>query len=277
MCVVRRCAGARTKAHRAMVRLRLLGAGPRLAGATLIVASLWVEFFRATSTPGGGMAPVPAFQNLTLGQDRHREVHHLQAESAEGSLTAIVGPNGAGKSRLLKRGDRRARAAGRPGLVRLLRREDLAYLPQQSDIDRPLPFSLVDLVAMGLWREIGPVGRLKGRHRARVAKAISAAALEGFEARPIGLLSGGRMQRTPFARLLLQDARLVLLDEPFTAIDVRTMADLLASSLVKPCLSGCHPHPLYVWCGDKWLGRRTKRGWMFCSGKTFRLGLTYLA
>ena len=102
MCVVRRCAGARTKAHRAMVRLRLLGAGPRLAGATLIVASLWVEFFRATSTPGGGMAPVPAFQNLTLGQDRHREVHHLQAESAEGSLTAIVGPNGAGKSRLLK-------------------------------------------------------------------------------------------------------------------------------------------------------------------------------
>ena len=44
-----------------------------------------------------------------------------------------------------------------------------------------------------------------------------------------------------------------------------------------PCLSGCHPHPLYVWCGDKWLGRRTKRGWMFCSGKTFRLGLTYLA
>ena len=52
MCVVRRCAGARTKAHRAMVRLRLLGAGPRLAGATLIVASLWVEFIRATSTPG---------------------------------------------------------------------------------------------------------------------------------------------------------------------------------------------------------------------------------
>ena len=46
---------------------------------------------------------------------------------------------------------------------------------------------------------------------------------------------------------------------------------------IKPCLSGCHPHPLYVWCGDKWLGRRTKRGWMFCSGKTFRLGLTYLA
>ena len=43
------------------------------------------------------------------------------------------------------------------------------------------------------------------------------------------------------------------------------------------CLSGCHPHPLYVWCGDKWLGRRTKRGWMFCSGKTFRLGLAYLA
>ena len=55
-----------------------------------------------------------------------------------------------------------------------------------------------------------------------------------------------------------------------------TVADHDAEMVI-PCLSGCHPHPLYVWCGDKWLGRRTKRGWMFCSGKTFRLGLTYLA
>lgn len=80
---------------------------------------------------------------------------------------------------------------------------------------------------MGLWREIGPFGRLGREGRARVATAISAVGLEGLGHRPIGSLSGEQMQRALFARLLLQDARLVLLDEPFTAIDVRTMADLL--------------------------------------------------
>ena len=80
---------------------------------------------------------------------------------------------------------------------------------------------------MGLWREIGPFGRLAEDHRARVAAAISAVGLTGFEARAIGSLSGGQLQRALFARLLLQDARLVLLDEPFTAIDARTMADLI--------------------------------------------------
>ena len=80
---------------------------------------------------------------------------------------------------------------------------------------------------MGLWREIGGFAGLRAGHRARVAEAISAVGLEGFEKRPIGSLSGGQVQRALFARLLLQDARLVLLDEPFTAIDARTVADLI--------------------------------------------------
>jgi len=169
-----------------------------------------------------------AFQDLTLGYDRHPVVHHLQATIAEGSLTAIVGPNGAGKSTLLK--GVIGSLAPLEGKVDFgtLTRNDIAYLPQQSDIDRSFPLSVVDLVAMGLWREIGAFGRLRSAHRGRIAEAIAAVGLEGFEARPIGALSGGQMQRTLFARLLLQDARLVLLDEPFTAIDARTMADLLA-------------------------------------------------
>ncbi len=167
------------------------------------------------------------FQDLTLGYDRHPAVHDLCCTIAEGSLTAIVGPNGAGKSTLLK---------GVTGLLRPLAgriafggltRDDIAYLPQQSDVDRSFPIAVADLVAMGLWREIGGFARLRSAHRARVAEAISAVGLEGFEKRPIGSLSGGQVQRALFARLLLQDARLVLLDEPFTAIDARTVADLL--------------------------------------------------
>lgn len=173
------------------------------------------------------MIPALAFQNLTLGYDRHPAVHHLKAEIAEGSLTAIVGPNGAGKSTLLK--GVIGALAPLEGQVSFgpVSREDIAYLPQQSDIDRSFPLSVIDLVAMGLWREVGPFGRLRDRHRDRVSAAISAVGLTGFEARPIASLSGGQMQRALFARLLLQDARLVLLDEPFTAIDARTMADLI--------------------------------------------------
>ncbi len=169
-----------------------------------------------------------AFQNLTLGYDRHPAVHHLHAEIGEGSLTAIVGPNGAGKSTLLK--GVTGALAPLEGRVAFggLSRDDIAYLPQQSDIDRSFPLSVVDLVAMGLWREIGPFGWLGRERRARVDAAIAAVGLTGFEPRSIGSLSGGQMQRALFARLLLQDARLVLLDEPFTAIDARTMADLIS-------------------------------------------------
>ncbi|MEM7120707.1 MAG: zinc ABC transporter ATP-binding protein AztA [Pseudomonadota bacterium] len=168
------------------------------------------------------------FQNLTLGYDRHPAVRHLQAEIAEGSLTAIVGPNGAGKSTLLKGVIGTLEPLEGQVAFGSLGRDDIAYLPQQVDIDRAFPISVVDLVAMGLWREIGPFGWLGRKRRARVDAAIAAVGLTGFELRPIGSLSGGQMQRALFARLLLQDARLVLLDEPFTAIDARTMADLIS-------------------------------------------------
>ncbi|MEM6491309.1 MAG: ABC transporter ATP-binding protein [Pseudomonadota bacterium] len=168
-----------------------------------------------------------AFHGLTLGYDRVPAVQALQTEVRAGSLTAIVGPNGAGKSTLLK---------GVIGAITPLEgsislgavsRDDIAYLPQQSDIDRSFPVSVFDLVAMGLWREIGPFGAVGEEQRGRVAAAVAAVGLTGFEDRPIGSLSGGQMQRTLFARLLLQDAQIMLLDEPFTAIDARTSADLI--------------------------------------------------
>ena len=174
------------------------------------------------------MTAAVAFQNLTLGYDRHPAVHHLETEIGEGSLTAIVGPNGAGKSTLLK--GVTGALAPLEGHVEIsgLDGDDIAYLPQQSAIDRTFPLSVVDLVAMGLWREIGAFGMLGRKRRARVDEAIAAVGLTGFERRSIGTLSGGQMQRVLFARVLLQDAKLVLLDEPFTAIDAKTMADLIA-------------------------------------------------
>jgi zinc/manganese transport system ATP-binding protein len=168
-----------------------------------------------------------SFRNLTLGYDRHPAVHHLSGEVAPGALLAVVGPNGAGKSTLFKG----IVGAIRPlsGQVDLsgLSARDIAYLPQAAEIDRSFPISVYDLVAMGLWRKTGLFGGIGRKDREKVEAAIAAVGLTGFERRAIGTLSGGQMQRMLFARLLLQDARLVVLDEPFNAIDAKTSADLI--------------------------------------------------
>jgi zinc/manganese transport system ATP-binding protein len=167
------------------------------------------------------------FRDVTLGYDRHPAVHHLDGEVGSGALLAVVGPNGAGKSTLFR------------GLVGILKPlagsiltdglyiRDIAYLPQTVDIDRSFPISVYDFVGTGLWRATGFFGGMGKAARDRIAQALAAVGLNGFENRAIGTLSGGQMQRMLFARVLLQDARLIVLDEPFNAIDARTSADLL--------------------------------------------------
>jgi len=173
------------------------------------------------------MAAQIKFSDVTLGYDRHPAVHHLDGEVAAGALLAVVGPNGAGKSTLFR------------GLVGILKPlagsiatsgldvKDIAYLPQTADIDRSFPISVFDFVGTGLWRSTGLFGGMGKDAGGKIAHALASVGLNGFENRPIGTLSGGQMQRMLFARVLLQDARLIVLDEPFNAIDAKTSADLL--------------------------------------------------
>jgi len=173
------------------------------------------------------MSAALQFKNLTLGYDRHPAVHHLNGTVESGALVAVVGPNGAGKSTLFK---------GIVGVLKPLsghielgglRPRDIAYLPQAAEIDRSFPISVYDMVAMGLWHRTGLFGGIDREGRHAIEHAIAAVGLNGFEGRPISTLSGGQVQRMLFARLLLQDARVIVLDEPFNAIDAKTMADLL--------------------------------------------------
>jgi zinc/manganese transport system ATP-binding protein len=168
------------------------------------------------------------FQNLTLGYDRHPAVHHLDGMVEAGSLTAVVGPNGAGKSTLFKG----IVGALKPlaGSIALdgVKPREIAYLPQVAEIDRTFPIDVYDIVAMGLWRSKGAFGGIGRADRDAVEHAIETVGLSGFEQRAIGTLSGGQMQRALFARLLLQDARVIVLDEPFAAIDTKTAGDLVA-------------------------------------------------
>jgi len=169
--------------------------------------------------------PVLRLADVTVCHARRPAVHHLSGEFAPGSLTAIVGPNGAGKTTLL----RALAGLHAPQSGRLERGgARIALLPQAAAIDRAFPIGCADVVALGLWAETGPFGRVDAAQRERIAAALAAVGLGGFGKRPVGSLSAGQLQRVLFARLLLQDAPVILLDEPFNAVDARTAADLLA-------------------------------------------------
>lgn len=171
--------------------------------------------------------PPLRFRDLTLGYRRHPAVHHLTGTVEAGALLAVVGPNGAGKSTLFK-GIAGLLTPLSGALERTVAVRDIAYLPQVAEIDRSFPIAVYDLVAMGLWRRIGAFGAVGARERARIDDALATVGLSGFERRPIAALSGGQLQRVLFARLALQDCAVIVLDEPFNAVDERTVADLVA-------------------------------------------------
>ena len=167
-----------------------------------------------------------SLDNLTLGYESHPAVHHLSIEIEKGALLALVGPNGAGKSTLLK--GIMGQISPLEGQINLhVERSDVAYLPQQSQVDRSFPITVQEMVALGAWRHTGAFGRLRSKHKRQVESALKQLGLSGFEKRMIGSLSGGQMQRVLFARLLVQEANMILLDEPFTGVDSRTTHDLL--------------------------------------------------
>jgi zinc/manganese transport system ATP-binding protein len=171
-------------------------------------------------------APAVTLRDLTVSYRGHPAVHHLSGAFAAGMLTAVVGPNGAGKSTLL--GALGGTIRDFKGRIERDLSQRVAYLPQASALDRSFPVRVHEMVAMGLWSRIGSFAGLRPADRSGVDQALAAVGLSGFGARWLGELSAGQAQRVLFARVLLQDAGLILLDEPFNAIDARTTADLLA-------------------------------------------------
>jgi zinc/manganese transport system ATP-binding protein len=172
--------------------------------------------------------PGISFHDLTLGYDRHPAVHHISGEVVRGDLLALVGPNGAGKSTLLKGIVGQLKPLSGSLSLDGLRPSDIAYLPQQIDIDQSFPITVFDAVAMGLWHDIGAWHGLNRARSLAVQEALDALGLQDLADRSVGALSGGQFQRVLFARLLLQDAAIILLDEPFRAVDTKTVEDLLS-------------------------------------------------
>jgi zinc/manganese transport system ATP-binding protein len=165
-------------------------------------------------------------QGLSLGYASELIVRDLDGVFAEGAATAVIGPNGSGKSTLIKAlAGLVAPMAGRISMQGVQRR-DIALLAQDGGVDRAFPISVEDMVALGFERRLGLFGGVRAAEREQLAGALAAVGLTGLEQRPIGALSGGQFQRALFARVMVQDAPVILLDEPFTGLDARTTAAL---------------------------------------------------
>ena len=173
-----------------------------------------------------GASALVTLDNLTVSYRQHPALHHICGIFKAGSLTAVVGPNGAGKSTLLKSIVGLLPSGG--GKVSVATpAQRIAYLPQMAEIDRHFPINVHDCVALGFWNATGAWKAIGVPLQQRIGMALKAVGLEGFEKRTVGTLSTGQLQRVMFARLLVQDADLILLDEPFNALDSRTTAELL--------------------------------------------------
>ena len=173
-------------------------------------------------------APTISLTDVIVTYRRVPAVHHVSGTFDAGSLTAVAGPNGAGKSTLLKAIMGLLPVSdGRIDLGGLTARQ-IAYLPQLPEIDRAFPISVEQTVLLGAWPRTGAFGALDRAERTRAAAAIAKVGLSGYAHAPIAGLSVGQWHRALFARVIMQDAHVILLDEPFAAVDERTTEDLMA-------------------------------------------------
>jgi manganese/zinc/iron transport system ATP- binding protein len=167
-----------------------------------------------------------AIRGLTVSYGEKPAVFSVDMTVEPGQMTAIIGPNGAGKSTLLKAAlgivapvSGRVTIFGRPLAEQRAR---IAYVPQRASVDWDFPTRVIDVVLMGLYRELGLLGRTKASHRAKALDCLERVGMADFASRQIGQLSGGQQQRVFLARALAQEADLYLLDEPFAGVDAAT-------------------------------------------------------
>jgi zinc/manganese transport system ATP-binding protein len=177
----------------------------------------------------GGCKMILTLSNLTLTYQKHPAVHHLSGTVNTGEMLAIIGPNGAGKSTLLRAlANLHPVAGGKIQWAKHIHACDVAYLPQRPKIEMQFPITVYDFVLAGFWHDCGGFGHINHTHQTAADQALSAVDLSGFASRQINTLSAGQMQRLLFARMIVQDAQVLLLDEPFNAVDARTTQLLLA-------------------------------------------------
>ncbi|PWH20596.1 MAG: metal ABC transporter ATP-binding protein [Ardenticatenia bacterium] len=183
------------------------------------------------------MVPLPEeparleMDHVTVVYGGHLALEDVTAQVPHGARVAVVGPNGAGKSTLFK---------ALMGLVPLYtgqifihgqplgsHHDCVAYVPQREEVDWRFPVTVADVVMMGRYGHLGWLRRPTARDRAIVQRSLEQLGILDLAERPIGELSGGQQRRTFLARALAQEPHILLMDEPFTGIDVATLETTL--------------------------------------------------
>ncbi|MGB0735081.1 MAG: metal ABC transporter ATP-binding protein, partial [Paracoccaceae bacterium] len=174
------------------------------------------------------MPPIVSIENLSLGFGDLTLFDGLNCDVEPGSILAVVGANGSGKSTFVKTllglespmDGRIEWPTGKPA--------EIGYLAQLTEFDRRFPIRVRDLAAMGAWQGFNPFAGLNKTTRNRVDAALEMAGILDLADQPLHTLSGGQLQRALFSRVIMQDAPLILLDEPFSAVDQYTEQHLLS-------------------------------------------------
>ncbi len=171
--------------------------------------------------------PIISIRDLTFSYDTIPALEGVSLDILPGDRIAIIGPNGAGKSTLLKA--ILGLGSFQQGTITITGdRRRLGYVAQHEDVDWNFPVSVLDAVMMGMWREVGWLRRPGRAQRERAQDALARVGLGEFSKRQVGELSGGQRRRVFIARALAQQADILLLDEPFSGVDIAAEADLMA-------------------------------------------------
>jgi len=166
------------------------------------------------------------FENVSLHRSQRCLLKYCDLTIEQGGFYALTGDNGSGKSSVLKA------VLGELGLssgsiVREFSHGEYSYLPQKNQLDTQFPMSVEQAVMTGLWSQYGAVSALDSKHFERINQALHDVGIAHLIRASINQLSGGQLQRLLFARMLVQDASLLLLDEPLAAIDQKAQTILL--------------------------------------------------
>jgi manganese/zinc/iron transport system ATP- binding protein len=178
--------------------------------------------------------PAVRVEDLTVAYRDKPVLWDIDLAVPQGVLMAVVGPNGAGKTTLLKAILGLVRPVA--GTVEILgrsyreQRKQIGYVPQRGTVDWDFPTTVMDVVLMGTYGQIGWLRRPGASQRAAATQALERVGMAAFARRQISQLSGGQQQRVFLARALVQDAQVYFMDEPFQGVDAvteKTIVDLL--------------------------------------------------